>query len=143
VRQLDPSEAHSPDPLETWVRADGSRSLTVTTRVDADRLQTLKFLFDVDGDAGTGDAVNGGADRLIMIAGTARAGKRLSCSAGTWTGTPKLSYGWKRSGKAIKGQTSSSYTVRKADRRKALTCSVTAKNAGGTRTATTRAIRIK
>jgi hypothetical protein len=84
-----------------------------------------------------------GAPHATKAPKLARVGKRLTCSAGNWTGAPKLSYGWKRDGKAIKGQTASRYTIRKADRRKALTCAVTAKNAGGTKTVTTRAIRIK
>jgi hypothetical protein len=99
----------------------------------------------VDGDAGTGDAVNGGADRLVMIAGTGRASlSAWNPATLKWnTAALKLTNAWKRNGKAIKGQTSSRYTVRRADRRKRLTCSVTAKNAGGARTVTARAVKIK
>ncbi|WP_053226940.1 hypothetical protein [Solirubrobacter soli] len=77
------------------------------------------------------------------LTGTARVGKRLTCSAGTWTGAPKLTYAWKRNGKSIEGQVKKTYTVRKADRGKKLTCAVTGANAGGTKTVTTRAVRIK
>ncbi|MEA2274938.1 MAG: hypothetical protein QOI98_3646 [Solirubrobacteraceae bacterium] len=83
------------------------------------------------------------ATKAPRLTGSARVGKRLSCSAGTWTGTPRLTYSWKRKGKAIKGSKKKTYTVRATDRRRKLTCSVTARNAGGTKTVTSKSIWVK
>lgn len=77
------------------------------------------------------------------LAGKARVGERLTCNAGTWSGAPKLTYAWKRNGKTIKRQSKKAYTVRKADRGKKLSCAVTGANAGGTKTVTTRALRVR
>jgi hypothetical protein len=77
------------------------------------------------------------------LAGTAKAGHRLRCSAGTWTHATKFTYAWARNGKTIKGEAQKAYTVRRADRGSTLTCAVTAAGAGGTRTVTTRAVRVK
>ena len=81
--------------------------------------------------------------KRAALSGTARVGKRLTCSTGTWSGAPKLTYAWKRDGKTIKGEHQRRYTVRRSDRGKRLTCAVTGKNAGGTATVTTRPMRVK
>lgn len=77
------------------------------------------------------------------VTGSARVGRRLTCSAGTWTGAPALTYVWKRSGMTIEDQTKKTYTVRKADRRRSLKCTVTATNAGGKVSVASKPIRVK
>jgi len=61
------------------------------------------------------------------------AGDQLSCSDGSWTGTPTFSYQWLRNGAAIPGATAADYTVTfPADEAASLQCVVTASAAGGT-----------
>ncbi|WP_265521830.1 hypothetical protein [Oerskovia flava] len=64
------------------------------------------------------------------ISGTAHVGKTLKASPGTWSPAAKASYQWKANGKAIKGATSSTYTLRVTDHAKTITVTVK-----GTRTA--------
>lgn len=65
------------------------------------------------------------------IVGTLKAGKRLTVRAGSWRPSgAKLSYRWKRNGTAIGGATKSSYTLKKADRKKRITVTVTASRYG-------------
>jgi hypothetical protein len=54
------------------------------------------------------------------------AGDELSCSPGTWSGSPSLAYQWLRSGAAIGGATAATYTVGAADAGATLQCLVTA-----------------
>jgi hypothetical protein len=69
---------------------------------------------------------------LPAISGTAKAKGKLTCSPGTWTGSPtSFSYRWNRYGTPIVGATASTYTVQTADEGAALTCTVTAANATG------------
>jgi hypothetical protein len=69
------------------------------------------------------------------ITGTAAVANVLSCSQGTWTNSPTgFAYQWIRNGTTVVG-TASSYTVQPADAGQALTCAVTASNAGGATTA--------
>ncbi len=66
---------------------------------------------------------------LPKISGTAQAGKRLSCSTGSWTNSPtSFAYGWSLSGTPIQGAETSTYTVQKIDEQLTLTCTVTASN---------------
>ncbi len=69
---------------------------------------------------------------LPKISGEAAAGQTLTCSDGTWTGSP-TSYEtqWKLEGAAITGATGPSYAVPAADEGKQLSCTVTASNEGG------------
>jgi chondroitin AC lyase len=50
------------------------------------------------------------------IKGTAEVGKKLTAITGGWTAGTKVTYQWYVSGKAVKGATKSTYTVRSADR---------------------------
>jgi len=60
-------------------------------------------------------------------------GMVLTCSPGTWNYHPaSYSYQWKRSGVAISGATSSTYTVVSGDVGSTISCAVTATNAAGT-----------
>jgi hypothetical protein len=66
------------------------------------------------------------------ITGTAKAGKKLSCSTGSWTNTPtNFAYQWNRDGTPIPAAVKTPYTVQKLDEGLTLTCSVTASNAIG------------
>lgn len=66
------------------------------------------------------------------IAGTVKVGQKLTATAGTWTSGTKLKYQWHRSGKAIKGATSSTYKLVAADRADRITVKVTGTKAGYT-----------
>lgn len=67
------------------------------------------------------------------LSGTAQEGQTLTCSTGTWTGTPTItySYQWKRNGSNIGSATNSTYTLVTADVSQSITCEVTATNAVG------------
>lgn len=66
------------------------------------------------------------------FSGTAKVGKTLKLKTkGTWTPKPtSYTYRWNRNGKPIKGATKSTYKLKKADKGKYLTLTVTAKKAG-------------
>jgi hypothetical protein len=70
---------------------------------------------------------------LPVITGTERQGETLTCSTGTWSGTPTptYAYGWERSGVDISGETSSTYLLAVADVGETITCVVTATNIAG------------
>ena len=67
------------------------------------------------------------------VSGTPAVGDALTCSHGTWTGTPTptFNYQWLRAGSPISLATTSSYTVVEADAGRTLTCEVTATNSEG------------
>ncbi|MBD5786363.1 hypothetical protein IF650_09240 [Cellulosimicrobium terreum] len=64
------------------------------------------------------------------ISGTAQVGKRLTVSAGTWVPKASASYQWRANGAAIKGATSSSYTLPASLRGKKITVTVTGRATG-------------
>jgi hypothetical protein len=67
---------------------------------------------------------------LPAITGIASSGITLSCSTGTWTGSPTFAYQWKRDGVAISGAISSTYFIISGDVGHVLTCTVTATDSG-------------
>ena len=72
------------------------------------------------------------------ITGSTTLGSVLSCSTGTWNGSPTgYAYQWKRDGTNIAGQTTSSHTVVTADQGHGLSCTVTATNTSGSASSTT------
>jgi Ca2+-binding RTX toxin-like protein len=72
------------------------------------------------------------------ISGTPLVGRRLTCSPGSWDNNPtRLAYRWNRGGAAIAGATSSTYTLAAADGTRPITCTVTASNGAGHRSAST------
>ncbi len=76
-----------------------------------------------------------------VISGTPLVGRRLTCSSGTWDHNPtNMIYQWKRVGVTINGATSSSYTLVAADGARSITCTVTASNAAGSRSATSASV---
>lgn len=60
------------------------------------------------------------------ISGTARVGKTLKVSTGTWSPKPKFTYQWYREGTPISGATKSSYKLVAADQGALITVSITA-----------------
>ena len=76
------------------------------------------------------------------LSGTAAVGQELTCSQGTWTGSPAPTYAyqWKRDGADIAGATASPYEVVAGDAGHALTCTVTATNAGGSASASSNSL---
>lgn len=68
-----------------------------------------------------------------VASGTVRIGELLSCTTGTWTGTPAPTYAyqWTRDGSPIGGATSATYTVVAADISAQIACEVTATNTAG------------
>jgi hypothetical protein len=71
------------------------------------------------------------------ISGTAVTGQTVTCSPGTWTGSPTFTYAWKRDGATIAG--GQTYVITSADVGHALTCTVTASNSAGQASATSAA----
>jgi 5-hydroxyisourate hydrolase-like protein (transthyretin family) len=66
------------------------------------------------------------------LTGTPALGQTLTCSQGSWANNPtSYSYAWLRNGVAIAGQAGSTYVVQAADQGHAISCQVTAGNAGG------------
>jgi len=76
------------------------------------------------------------------ITGTARVGNELTCGVGTWAAASSYTYQWQRDGSPISGASSVRYTTVDADAGKAITCSVTAVNAEGSTTASSRAVSV-
>lgn len=69
------------------------------------------------------------------ITGTAQEGQTLTCSTGTWSGSPTYAYQWKRNGNNIGSATNSTYTLVTADVGQSIKCTVTATNFVGSATA--------
>jgi hypothetical protein len=77
------------------------------------------------------------------ISGTAKAGKTLSCSTGTWINHPtRFAYSWTRDGTPIAGATHRTYKVKTGDDGLTVTCTVTAFNRKGLRRATSRRVSV-
>jgi hypothetical protein len=76
------------------------------------------------------------------ITGTAQEGQTVTCSTGTWTGTPVINYAyqWKRNGSNIGSATNSTYTLVTADVGQSITCTVTATNGVGSANANSNTI---
>lgn len=73
------------------------------------------------------------ATPVPTVSGTAKVGRRLTASTGTWGPAPvTLSFQWFRSGSPIAGATTSAYTLTAADHTKRMTVRVTGRRAGYT-----------
>jgi hypothetical protein len=70
-------------------------------------------------------------------------GSTLTCSTGTWTGEPTITYAYQwqfaRTGTAISGATSSTYVINVEDKNRTLNCKVTATNISANVSATSSA----
>ena len=65
------------------------------------------------------------------VSGTAKVGKKLKVSKGTWLGSPTIyTYQWYRGATKIAGATKSSYKLKPKDAKKKLRVRVTVKRAG-------------
>jgi hypothetical protein len=93
---------------------------------------------------GIGDPPSGGQPALSGNSAPAP-GDVLSCSTGTWNGSPPINYAyaWLRDGVAIPGATSATYTVVAEDDGRAVACEVTARNAVGAASAKTSAVQAR
>jgi len=78
------------------------------------------------------------------ITGTARAGKTVKASPGSWgPGGVKLSYRWYRGSKAISGATKSSYKLTSADRGHTVSVKITGSRTGYTSATAKASIKVK
>lgn len=78
---------------------------------------------------------------LPQIQGSPSQGNAVTCSNGSWSGSPtSYTYRWRRNGSNISGATSQSYTIAAADVGQSLTCVVTATNGAGPASATSPAV---
>lgn len=73
------------------------------------------------------------------ITGTAQVGQVLTCSNGTWTGSPTLTRQWQKGTANIAGATAATYTPVAGDVGSTIRCVVTARNVSGSTTSTTAA----
>ncbi len=64
------------------------------------------------------------------FSGTQRVGSRVTVAPGTWTTGTKFTYQWARDGSKIRGATGRTYTIRAADRGRALSVWVTGSKPG-------------
>jgi hypothetical protein len=71
------------------------------------------------------------------VTGTPETGSTLTCSTGTWSGSPNptFAYQWTRNGSNIGGATASTYVLQVADEGQEIRCRVTATNSQGSNTA--------
>jgi plastocyanin len=74
------------------------------------------------------------------ISGSAVAGQTLTCSTGTWTGSPSFAFQWLRDGVPISGATNADYLIVVDDLNHPIACRVTATNAIGSTEATSAAV---
>lgn len=69
---------------------------------------------------------------VVKLVGTAKVGRTLTVSRGTWTGATSFTYQWFANGKAISKATRSTYKVPSSMRGKQLSVTVTGRKAGYT-----------
>ena len=127
---------------------------TTHTVVTADQSHTLTCTVTATNPTGStpatsaGTAIPAGAVApantvLPAITGTATVGNTLTCSQGTWSGSPtSYAYQWKRDGTQLGGKTTSTYVVDVNDKDTTLTCTVTATNPQGSTPATSAGVLI-
>jgi hypothetical protein len=79
------------------------------------------------------------------IRGRPRVGATLTCLRGRWSGTPPIryAYGWLRNARRIPGVRRPTYRIRPRDAGSHLACRVVASSGSRSRTATSRAVRVK
>lgn len=129
-----------------WLRDGvviGGATASTYTPVDADvdkSIQCRKTATTADGVAGaysnpvaiTQDFPQASAGPAIADVTDLEAGDELTCSSGTWSGSPSFSYQWLRNGVAIGAATASTYTIAAADEGAVLQCLVSGENAAAT-----------
>ena len=126
-----------------WTRdgtAIGATSAAYTL-VDADAGHTIRCRVTAHNAGGDSVPVDSNGLAAVVAAPTSSAapsipaaghtGDKITCNAGTWTGSPTFTFAWTRDGTAIASQTGSTYTLVDADAGHTIRCRVTAHNAGG------------
>jgi len=137
-----------------WKR-DGSNISSATSStyllVAADAAALISCTVTGTNTAGSSSASSNSLGAVIWLpantvapvaSGTATVGQTLSCTTGTWTGspTPTYAYQWKRDGVNIGSATSSTYLLVSADAGAMITCTVTATNTAGAVSATSNSL---
>jgi hypothetical protein len=103
----------------------GAGACTITLSADT----TVTATFATTTTTGPGGASAPASITVPSITGTPSPGKALSCSTGTWSGSPTtFAYQWNRDGTPIAGATNPTYVVQTLDEGSTLTCTVTASN---------------
>lgn len=79
-----------------------------------------------------------------VASGTLQVGQTLSCTDGTWTGSPSptFTYQWQRDGVDIGGETNATYVVALADIGKTIRRNVTGTNSEGSATASSNGLAV-
>ncbi len=81
---------------------------------------------------------------LPHLQGSSIGGQVMECTAGTWDNSPTIfGYAWTRDGKPLAGQESTQLKLKVTDTGHAMRCVVTARNAIGTATATSAAVKVR
>jgi hypothetical protein len=81
---------------------------------------------------------------LPQVSGQPSVGATLSCSSGTWSGTPapSFAYQWVRDEAIVVGAATNTYTVAGADAGHSLSCQVTAANSAGKETVLSNSVSV-
>jgi hypothetical protein len=72
-----------------------------------------------------------------------QSGKTLTCSPGSWTGASSYAYAWLVSGRVKRGARKRKLAVTSTLEHRSVACRVTATNAAGTTSASSRALRVR
>ncbi len=85
-----------------------------------------------------------GTQKLPLGLAIALVGETLTCSSGSWTGSPPptFTYRWEREGTVIAGATEAGYKVQAADEGHSVLCEVTATNSAGSTSATSASLKV-
>lgn len=151
--------APDPDLGYTWLRNGSALPFETTSTYDvtlADGGSSLVCRVTATNDAGSAVSLSPGSTvpvpvgpknkTLPTISGpaTAGVGSALTCSTGTWTGSPAPTYAfyWTRDGVQAPGGYGAGYTVQPGDAGTTLRCQVSATNAAGDVTVTSKDQRV-
>jgi hypothetical protein len=75
-----------------------------------------------------------------IVSGVGTVGSMLTCTSGTWTNSPTLTYQWGSAGVNVPGATGTTYVLQASDSGNNVDCQVTGTNLGGTATITSNAV---
>ena len=119
----------------TYVLVNADYANSITCEVTATNSAGISSALS---DVIIGTAIAPSATVDPVISGTNVVGQTLSCTDGSWSGTPVISYTyqWKQNGSDISGATSSTYVLVQADAANTITCVVTGTNVAGSSSAT-------
>jgi len=78
-----------------------------------------------------------------VISGTVKAGRQLTCSTGSWANDPTgFAFQWIRNGTTLDGARGDTYALGTLDEGTTLTCKVTASNAAGSGSASSKGVKV-